>query len=120
MPDVVDIAKENRAFLTRMARFVASQADVTRGRAARARRDHAPVHRGAARGLVRGGFPPLRPGRCGQRGHAAPRIHDLELIRPNATTEPSIIEVVKWPDGPRVKPLGLGRRLISGGVARKP
>ena len=45
----------------------------------------------------------------------------LELIRPNATTEPDVIELVKWwPDGPRFKPVGLAQRAIAGGVARKP
>jgi SAM-dependent methyltransferase len=45
----------------------------------------------------------------------------LELIKPNATAEPDVIELAKWwPDGPRFKPLGLAQRAIAGAVARKP
>jgi hypothetical protein len=45
----------------------------------------------------------------------------MELIRPNAATEPGIVELAKWwPDGPRFAPLGTAQRLIAGGIARKP
>jgi hypothetical protein len=234
MPDVVDIAKENRAFLTRMSRFVAGQTDVTQyldlgsglptaenvhqivqrinpeskvvyvdndpvvlahGRAiledneqtrligadvfepasvldnevVRTHLDFKQpialfclttlhVHKGAhhepaeimheyVEALPSGSFVAIShlydPGdqdstatrhledaaRKGKLGAGTARtkaeilefFEGLELIKPNATTDPDVIEVVKWwPDGPRFKPLGLGQRLIAGGVARKP
>ena len=45
----------------------------------------------------------------------------LELVKPNATGEPDIVELVNWwPDGPRFKALNVAQRIMAGGIARKP
>jgi hypothetical protein len=48
-------------------------------------------------------------------------FHGLEMVRPNATAEPGIVDLVDWwPEGPRLRPLTVAQRLFAGGVGRKP
>ncbi|KAA9159339.1 hypothetical protein FPZ12_020775 [Amycolatopsis acidicola] len=55
------------------------------------------------------------------RAEIAELFHGLEIVQPNRSAEPGVVELVDWwPDGPMLKPRTLGHRMIAGGVARKP
>jgi S-adenosyl methyltransferase len=65
----------------------------------------------------------------GSLGGATPRTRSeirelfdgLEMVEPNAATEPRIVELVNWwPDGPQLKALTVAQRLFAGGIGRKP
>jgi SAM-dependent methyltransferase len=68
--------------------------------------------------LVRG---TMGAGRFRTRAEIESMLPGLELIKPNALTEPGIVPCDEWwPDGPRLSPLSDAAKCIGGAVARKP
>lgn len=63
----------------------------------------------------------LGAGRFRTRADLEAMLPGLEIIQPNATTEPGIVVCDEWwPDGPRQKPLSDAGQCVAGVVARKP
>ncbi|OXM59900.1 SAM-dependent methyltransferase [Amycolatopsis vastitatis] len=68
--------------------------------------------------LVQG---PLGAGRFRTRAEIEAMLDGLELIQPNATSEPGLAVCDEWwPDGPRLTPLSGSARCVAGVVGRKP
>ncbi|MEU5262026.1 SAM-dependent methyltransferase [Amycolatopsis sp. NPDC021455] len=68
--------------------------------------------------LVQG---PLGAGRFRTRAEIEAMMDGLELIQPNATSEPGLAVCDEWwPDGPRLTPLSGSARCVAGVVGRKP
>ncbi|HKS49736.1 MAG TPA: SAM-dependent methyltransferase [Amycolatopsis sp.] len=64
---------------------------------------------------------PLGAGRFRTRAELEAMLPGLELIKPNALSEPGIVICDQWwPDGPQVVPLSKAAHCIAGAVARKP
>ena len=68
--------------------------------------------------LVRG---PMGAGRFRTRAQIEAMLPGLQIIKPNAVTEPGLVACYEWwPDGPTIKDPSLAARCIAGLVARKP
>lgn len=77
-----------------------------------------PIARKIEHILVNG---PMGAGRFRTRTEILAMLDGLELIKPNARTEPGIAVCDEWwPDGPRLTPLSDAARCIVGCVGRKP
>ncbi|GAA3839488.1 MULTISPECIES: SAM-dependent methyltransferase [Amycolatopsis] len=64
---------------------------------------------------------PMGAGRFRTRDEIMAMLDGLELIKPNALSEPGLAVCDEWwPDGPRLAPLSLAARCIVGAVGRKP
>lgn len=64
---------------------------------------------------------PMGAGRFRTRTEIEEMLIGLEIIRPNALTEPGLVACAEWwPDGPRMKQLSKAARCIAGVVGRKP
>jgi SAM-dependent methyltransferase len=64
---------------------------------------------------------PMGAGRFRTKDEILAMLPGLEIIKPNATTEPGLVACDEWwPDGPRLTPLSKAARCIAGIVARKP
>jgi SAM-dependent methyltransferase len=64
---------------------------------------------------------PMGAGRFRTRDEIVGMLPGLEIIKPNATTDPGLVACDEWwPDGPRLQPLSKAARCIAGIVARKP
>ncbi|MFD4191539.1 SAM-dependent methyltransferase [Amycolatopsis thermoflava] len=64
---------------------------------------------------------PMGAGRFRTRAEIMTMLDGLELIKPNALSEPGLAVCDEWwPDGPRLAPLSLAARCIVGAVGRKP
>ncbi|UQS25711.1 SAM-dependent methyltransferase [Amycolatopsis thermalba] len=64
---------------------------------------------------------PMGAGRFRTRAEILAMLDGLELIKPNALSEPGLSVCDEWwPDGPRLAPLSLAARCIAGAVGRKP
>lgn len=64
---------------------------------------------------------PLGAGRFRTRTEIEAMLPGLEIIKPNATTEPGLVACDEWwPDGPRISPLSGAARCIAALVGRKP
>lgn len=63
----------------------------------------------------------LGAGRFRTRAEIEALLPGLEIIQPNAVTDPGIVVCADcWPDGPRQKPLSDAGQCVAGVVARKP
>lgn len=68
--------------------------------------------------LVRG---PMGAGRFRTRAQIEAMLPGLEIIKPNAVTDPGLVACYEWwPDGPMIKEPSLAAQCIAGLVARKP
>lgn len=68
--------------------------------------------------LVRG---PMGAGRFRTREQIEAMLPGLEIVKPNALTEPGLVPCYQWwPDGPMLKKPSLAAQCIAGIVARKP
>jgi SAM-dependent methyltransferase len=68
--------------------------------------------------LVQG---PLGAGRFRTRTEIEAMLPGLEIVQPNATSEPGLAVCDEWwPDGPRLTPLSDSARCVAGIVGRKP
>jgi hypothetical protein len=68
--------------------------------------------------LVQG---PLGAGRFRTRAEIEAMMAGLELVQPNATSEPGLAICDEWwPDGPRLTPLSDAAKCVAGIVGRKP
>ncbi|WP_027928564.1 SAM-dependent methyltransferase [Amycolatopsis thermoflava] len=64
---------------------------------------------------------PMGAGRFRTHAEIMTMLDGLELIKPNALSEPGLAVCDEWwPDGPRLAPLSLAARCIVGAVGRKP
>lgn len=64
---------------------------------------------------------PMGAGRFRTAADIKAMLPGLEIIKPNATTEPGLVACDEWwPDGPRLSALSDAARCIAGVVARKP
>ena len=64
---------------------------------------------------------PLGAGRFRTRDECLAMLDGLELVKPNAPSEPGLAVCDEWwPDGPRLAPLSGAARCIVGAVGRKP
>jgi SAM-dependent methyltransferase len=64
---------------------------------------------------------PLGAGRFRTREEILAMLPGLEIVKPNAITEPGLVSCAEWwPDGPLLKNLSPASRCIAGLVARKP
>ncbi|WAL69813.1 SAM-dependent methyltransferase [Amycolatopsis cynarae] len=64
---------------------------------------------------------PLGAGWFRTRDEITALVRGLEIVRPNATSEPDLVPCDEWwPDGPRLAPPGKAARCVAGLVARKP
>ncbi|MGI6871560.1 SAM-dependent methyltransferase [Amycolatopsis sp. 3B14] len=64
---------------------------------------------------------PMGAGRFRTHAEVMAMLDGLELIKPNALSEPGLAVCDEWwPDGPRLAPLSLAARCIVGAVGRKP
>ncbi|MBS2964903.1 SAM-dependent methyltransferase [Actinocrinis puniceicyclus] len=64
---------------------------------------------------------PMGAGRFRSRDQIEAMLPGLEIIKPNAVTEPGLVACYQWwPDGPMLRPPSLAAQCIAGIVARKP
>jgi len=64
---------------------------------------------------------PMGAGRFRTRDEILAMLPGLELIKPNALSEPGLAVCDEWwPDGPRLNPLSDAAKCVAGVVARKP
>ncbi|NIH88435.1 SAM-dependent methyltransferase [Amycolatopsis granulosa] len=64
---------------------------------------------------------PMGAGRFRTRAEILEMLSGLELVKPNAVSEPGLAACDEWwPDGPRLAPLSLAAQCIVGAVGRKP
>jgi SAM-dependent methyltransferase len=64
---------------------------------------------------------PMGAGRFRTKDEIVAMLPGLEIIKPNATTDPGLVACDEWwPDGPRLTPLSKAAQCIAGIVARKP
>lgn len=64
---------------------------------------------------------PMGAGRFRTRAEIEAMLPGLEIIKPNATTDPGLVACDEWwPDGPRLTPLSDAAHCIAGLVGRKP
>ncbi|GAA5160580.1 MULTISPECIES: SAM-dependent methyltransferase [Amycolatopsis] len=64
---------------------------------------------------------PMGAGRFRTRDEILAMLPGLEIVKPNATTDPGLVACDEWwPDGPRLTPLSKAARCIAGVVGRKP
>ncbi|HVW40605.1 MAG TPA: SAM-dependent methyltransferase [Amycolatopsis sp.] len=68
--------------------------------------------------LVQG---PMGAGRFRTKQEILGMLPGLEIVKPNALTEPDLVACDEWwPDGPKLNPMSDAARCIAGVVARKP
>ncbi|ASR39001.1 hypothetical protein BAY61_05765 [Prauserella marina] len=64
---------------------------------------------------------PMGAGRFRTRAEIAGMLEGLELVKPNAVSEPGLVVCDEWwPDGPKLAPVSEAARCIAGAVGRKP
>ncbi len=64
---------------------------------------------------------PMGAGRFRTRAQIEEMLPGLEIVKPNAVTEPGLVACYQWwPDGPLIKTPSLAAQCIAGIVARKP
>ena len=80
--------------------------------------EHTPVAKRIEEVLVNG---PMGAGRFRTRAESEAMLPGLEIVKPNATTEPGLVACYEWwPDGPMLKAPSIAAPCIAGLVARKP
>ena len=64
---------------------------------------------------------PMGAGRFRTKKEILGMLPGLEIVKPNATTEPDLVACDEWwPDGPQLNPMSQAAHCIGGVVARKP